>query len=283
MKRRRGYGRGYGGYGGYALLLVALLVSGTVGYVVRRLRRGSGATDAEQQAGLPFDTVIPQPSVQTTHAVTIRAPAAAVWPWLVQMGYGRAGWYTNVWWYRLVDRYLWHVADMPRVDRLLPEFQQLAQGDVIPDGPPGTAYWTVVGLEPERSLALFSTTHGTVWLPRVVRDNPRLGIHAELGWVFVLREPGPGQTGQTGQTGQSGQTGETRLMLRSRAIATPALYRLLASALLPLGDFVMARMLLRTIKRNVERTPPMLAPSPNQTPNQTPGAATPAPLSEGTR
>lgn len=236
---------------GWALLLAAL----ASGYVWRRrLEHGWGSTDDEARAALPGDEVVPQPAAQLTHAVTIHAPAAAVWPWLVQMGYGRAGWYTNVWWYRLVDRYIWQV-DIPRVDRILPEFQRLALGDVIPDGPPGAAYWTVVGLEPERSLALFSITHGTVWLPRALRDNPRLGIHAETGWTFVLREP---------------ESGQTRLLLRTRVSASPVLYRLLGVALLPLGDFVMARMLLRTIKRNVERAPAM----------RTPASAAPAPLPE---
>ncbi len=227
---------------GWALLLAAL----ASGYVwSRSLRHGWGSTDDEARAALPGDEVVPQPVAQLTHAVTIHAPATAVWPWLVQMGYGRAGWYTNVWWYRLVDRYIWQV-DMPRADRILPEFQRLAPGDVIPDGPPGKAYWTVARLEPERSLALFSITHGTVWLPRALRDNPRLDIHAETGWTFVLREPAPEQT---------------RLLLRTRVSASPVLYRLLAVALLPLGDFVMARMLLRTIKRNVERAPAMPTPA----------------------
>ena len=239
---------------GYALLLAAL-ASGFVWFVWRYLGHGWGATNGEARAALPGDEVVPQPVVQTTHAVTIKAPAAAVWPWLIQMGYGRAGWYTNVWWYRLVDRYIWGV-DMPRADRLLPQFQRLALGDVIPDGPPGAAYWTVVGLEPERSLALYSITHGTVWLPSAVRDNPRLGIRAEVSWVFVLREPAPGQT---------------RLILRTRATAGPALYRLLATEFLPPSDYVMARMLLSTIKRNVERT------SARQ--GQPSDAVSPAPLS----
>lgn len=220
-----------GGFG------IALLTTVAGAYVVRRLGRGWGATDRERQESLPGDEVVSHPTVQVTHAITIRAPTTAVWPWLIQMGYGRAGWYTNVWWYRLIDRYVWHV-NMPRVERILPEFQQLALGDVIPDGPPGAAYWTVAGLDPERSLALYSITHGTVWLPRVLRNNPQLGIHGELAWAFVLRASEPEQT---------------RLILRTRASGGPALYNMLAAVALPPSDFIMARLLLRTIKRNVER------------------------------
>ncbi len=218
---------------------LGLLAALAAGYGLNRGGRRWGATAEEVRAALPGDEAVAQPAVQTTHAITIHAPASAVWPWLVQMGYGRAGWYTNSWWYRLVDRYLWRVDDMPRADQILPQFQRLAHGDVIPDGPPGTAYWTVVGLEPERSLALYSITHGTVFLPRWLRENARLGIHAETGWTFVLHTPVPG---------------ETRLILRTRASVGPALYRALAVALLPPADLFVAPMLLRTVKRNVERT-----------------------------
>ncbi len=203
-----------------------------------RLGRRWGATDAEVRDSLPGDELVERPIVQTTHAVTIHAPAAVVWPWLVQMGYGRAGWYTNRWWYRLIDEYVWH-SDMPRVERIIPELQHLAKGDTIPDGPPGAAYFTVAKLEPERALVLYSITHGTIWLPRALRDNPQLGIHGELDWSFTLREPA---------------SGTTRLILRSRGGGGPAVYRALMRAFFPPADFFVARLMLLTIKQNVERT-----------------------------
>lgn len=219
-------------------VLVVLASAGACAYpVLHRLGCRWGATAAEVDEPLPGDELVPHPVVETTHAITIAASANQVWPWLVQMGYGRAGWYTNDWWYRLIDRYVFHVT-MPRVERILPEQQHLAQGDIIPDGPPGTASFTVVGLEPQRALALYSTTHGTVWLPRALRENPRFGVHGELGWVFVLRAP---------------RSGTTRLILRTRATGGPGLYRVLAWALLPPADFLVARMLLKTVRRNVER------------------------------
>lgn len=215
--------------------VVAALSCG--GYLLlRRLGRRWGATEEEVFGALPADDAVPHPDIETTHAVTIRAPASAIWPWLIQMGYGRAGWYTFGWWYRLIDRYLWRV-ETPRPDRIVPEWQDMRVGGVVPDGPPGTAYFTVFRLEPNRLLALYSTTHGTVWLPRVLRDNPHVGIHAEMIWALSLHELTPERT---------------RLILRMRGTAGPWWYRMIAHILLPPADFLVARMMLLRIRQLVE-------------------------------
>ncbi len=62
--------------------------------VLVRLGRTYGSTRAERAAHLPGDGLVAAPDVQTDHAVTIDAPPSDVWPWLVQMGWGRGGWYT---------------------------------------------------------------------------------------------------------------------------------------------------------------------------------------------
>jgi hypothetical protein len=54
-----------------------------------------GATDAEVAAAMPGDDMLPRAQFRPTRAVTIGAPPAAVWPWLVQVGFGRAGFYSN--------------------------------------------------------------------------------------------------------------------------------------------------------------------------------------------
>jgi hypothetical protein len=53
-----------------------------------------GATDGEVSAPMPGDGVIDRPSFNATRAITVAAPPAEVWPWLVQIGFGRAGWYS---------------------------------------------------------------------------------------------------------------------------------------------------------------------------------------------
>ncbi len=47
-----------------------------------------GATETEVSMSLPGDDLVPNPVLVSTRAITIRAPAAAIWPWLMQMGQG---------------------------------------------------------------------------------------------------------------------------------------------------------------------------------------------------
>jgi hypothetical protein len=100
-------------------LCLGLLAVASGAYLVRRLGLRWGATDAEVYRPLPGDEVVPHPMLETTHAITIHAPRAAIWPWLVQMGYQRAGWYTDSW-YQLVDRYLFREKRPPSADQILP-------------------------------------------------------------------------------------------------------------------------------------------------------------------
>jgi hypothetical protein len=176
--------------------------------------------------------------VETTHAITIHAPAAAVWPWLVQMGYDRGWWNTDARWYRLLETALWKAKPHMSAERIIPELQRLAVGDTVPDGPPGTAFFRVAALEPQRALALFSTTHILLMAPASVRDNPRLGLYGNFSWVFVLDEKAEDVT---------------RLIVRTRASYEPLLFRMLTLPLFYPGDFLMARMMLRTIRQRVEQ------------------------------
>ena len=220
------------------------------GYLLRYWGVRWGATDAEVHAALPGDAVVPHPMLETTHAITIRAAAADVWPWLVQMGYYRGGWYTDTdWWDYLPDRFLRSLVrkestrsgyvhrDAPSATQIMPEFQQLAVGDVILDGPPGTAYFVVTAQAPQRLLALRSTTHLRFVFPRAIRDNPRAGIGGEFSWVFLLREA---------------DENSTRLVLRMRGNAQPWWYRVVVYTFIPIADLVLARKMLRGIKQRAE-------------------------------
>ncbi len=93
---------------------------------------------------------MPHPTVESTRAVTIRAPAEEVWRWLVQLGQDRGGFYS----YNLLENLA--AADIHNVDRIVPEMQHLKVGDFVPMAPVEwdipTAGFTVVGIEPERAI-----------------------------------------------------------------------------------------------------------------------------------
>ncbi len=75
-----------------------------IGYdtVVRPWMRCWGATEAERVKRLPGDEIVEDVMTDYTRAVTIDAPPAAVWPWLVQIGDRRAGFYSYDWIERFV-------------------------------------------------------------------------------------------------------------------------------------------------------------------------------------
>ena len=120
-----------------------------------------GASDEEVARPFPGEELIPDGTRAATMAVTIEAPPAEVWPWLVQMGWDRAGWYS---WDRLDN------GGRRSAHELHPEWQRLSVGDRLtawsPAGPVDA--WEVAALEPERFLGLhgLSDLRGRVLDPR---------------------------------------------------------------------------------------------------------------------
>jgi hypothetical protein len=191
------------------------------------LGRTYGSSGAERRRRLPGDRIITRPGVQTDHAVTVDAPPAAVWPWLVQMGWGRGGWYTARW----VDRLLFP-ANGPSADRVVPALQTIEVGAFIPDGPPQTECgFHVVALEAEHALVLRSNSH----LPMSWRDRATL----DWTWAFVLTPVDGGR--------------RTRYQFRSRWVSRPWWLSAVGWLVIVPADFVMSRDMLRGVKRRVER------------------------------
>jgi hypothetical protein len=197
---------------------VGLAVASAYG-TLHRLGRTAGSRAEERAAALPGDELVPRPQIVTDHAATIEAPPAETWPWLVQVGWHRGGWYTARW----VDRLLFP-ANGAAADRIHPEWQHLAVGDRVPDGPPESECWFVVTeLEPEHHLVLHSRSH----LPPELRNR----FHASIdwSWTFALRKlPG----------------GRTRFHLRTRVRLSPTWLAVAYWALLIPADAVMARQML---------------------------------------
>jgi hypothetical protein len=112
---------------------VAVLVVAVGGEQVyrRRLRERTlnwGASEEEAARSLPGDELLAEADIVATRAITIGAPPSAVWPWLVQMGRGRAGAYTYDWIENLFG------LDMHSADRIHPERQGLEVGEVLRSG-----------------------------------------------------------------------------------------------------------------------------------------------------
>jgi deazaflavin-dependent oxidoreductase (nitroreductase family) len=108
-----------------------------------------GATREEAAEALPGDELTPKPRVQSTRAITIEAPPERVWPWIVQMGIERGGFYTHDWFERLLF-HARYVEGRHSATRIHPELQELKVGDLIPYG--GGAFARVHEIEPYRHL-----------------------------------------------------------------------------------------------------------------------------------
>jgi len=108
-----------------------------------------GATVEEASTPLPGDDLVPEPAYVTTRTITVQAPAEAVWPWLVQLGQGRGGFYT----YDRLEQMVG--AGIRSADHIVPELQQLAIGDTVPLSPVGGP--KVALLDPGRALVLSET------------------------------------------------------------------------------------------------------------------------------
>jgi hypothetical protein len=123
-----------------------------------------GATESEAARDLPGDDLLTDAGIVSTRAVHVDAPPSAIWPWLVQMGPGRGGAYTYDWIENLMG------LGMHSADRILPEYQKLAVGDVQRLGTRGPVL-RVAELEPERSLVFRSDDGNWVWAFSLAPDN----------------------------------------------------------------------------------------------------------------
>ncbi len=174
---------------------------------------------------LPGDDLLPDARAEVTHHVDIQAPPERVWPWLVQMGRRRGGWYS----WDLLDN-----GGVPSADRIVPELQQLAVGDILPIKASGSEGFAVLVLDPPRALVLGD--------PSLLPGRAKPGSSSPLAtWALVL-EP-------LGSTA-------TRLRVRVRASYEPSLAASLLRPLVGALHDVMERKQLRTLKERVEAQHP---------------------------
>ena len=135
----------YGELAHEATAVIADLPRFATAPLLRSWHRHWGATPDEAGAAMPGDDLVPRAQYQCTRAVTVNAPPEAVWPWLVQVGCLKAGFYAD----DLLDN-LGH----PSSDVILPEFQHLEIGQWVPMAPTPTEVtaFKVAGFETNRWL-----------------------------------------------------------------------------------------------------------------------------------
>ncbi len=198
--------------------LAAVGAAGLAAYwfIARPWHQKWGATVTESYRQMPGDALVPSAPWRTTHAVNIQAPIQEVWAWVVQMGQGRAGFYSYDWLENLFGM------NIHNVNQLVPELQNLKVGDNIP-------FWrgtgiTVRKVEPPNLLVLGGS---------LSEENAQVGG----SWVFALSE-------------RFG--GGTRLIVRTRSQYGPWWIAPFVCLIGEPAHFIMERAMLRGIKQRAE-------------------------------
>ncbi len=182
--------------------------------VFRRWCLTWGARRDEVSRKLPGDELLADADIVSTRAITIDAPPAAVWPWLVQMGSGRGGVYTYDWIENLFG------LDIHSTREILPQFQDVKVGDEFPLGP-GRPAFRVAVLDPERTFTIRFADGNWVW-------------------IFALVPEG----------GQTRLISRNRIATPGARLPVRAFYTLVMEP----GSLVMERKMLLGIKERAERT-----------------------------
>jgi proline iminopeptidase len=165
------------------LLAAGLGLVGLYAFGVRPRLVRWGATAEEVSRQYPGSALIPGGTRSATTAATVDAPPSAIWPWLVQMGVDRAGWYS---WDRL-DNF-----GRRSAKRIHPEWQQITVGDRLTATPDGGMWWEVAACEPDSFLLLRMSLdlRGRPFDPR----GPRPRFYSDSTWGWLLEELPGGRT-----------------------------------------------------------------------------------------
>jgi hypothetical protein len=237
------------------VIAVSVLAGMAVAFYLqlRQQQQTWGIVPRDVERRLTGDELVDEADIVETRSLSVAAAPSAVWPWLVQMGFERGGWYSY-------DR-----LDMSgsSADHILPEFQDLAAGELVPTHPGGGFVAKIV--EPAKALVLYLDTElarsqAEAWVsqhggPGGAAEEPMPGglqFAGALGgmtmpsfqasWAFVLEPEADGA--------------RTRLVERFRVrTADAGLPQKLGLPLMGLGVFAMTRKHMLGVKARAEGEP----------------------------
>ena len=200
-----------------ALLVLAGLLGSSYLFWIRPAQLHWGATREEVARAMPEDSVVPHPVFDATRAITIRGTPEQIWPWLVQMGFRRAGFYG----YDLIEN-AGSGTGILSARAILPQFQIPQPGDPLPISVAATLKFGTI--EPDSVI---------VW---VSQDLPCDGVYI---WQLVPVD-----------------TRHTRLISRIRWNYAPGLRFKTLGVLTEFADHVAVRRILRGVRDRVEGREP---------------------------
>lgn len=209
------WGAGVAGAAAYAFLLRPTLLTW-------------GASANEISAALPGDEVLRHPNLQTTRAITIPTSPEKAWQWLIQLGYGRGGFYS----YDSLER-LAGLKNLHSAEEIHPDWQNIHTGDTISISP--VSPMQVIRAEPNQALVLHMLMNP--FTAQVTsRSTPPF---FDWTWAFILKP--------VNET-------STRLIIRTRAEYQPAALSLLIPVLLEPVHFMMEQKMLTGIRERAMRS-----------------------------
>jgi hypothetical protein len=214
---------------GVGLATLGAVAAGVYLLFIRPWHLRWGATNEEVHHSMPGDDLVTRVLTESTRAITINAPAEMVWPWLVQIGQGRGGFYSYDWLENLLG------LDIHSADRILSEYQSLVVGDLVQLAP-GSGM-TVALIEPGQLLVLHETFDPLTGR-MIDRTAEHPGRFVDGSWAWLLK-------------GHERQT--TRLLTRFRADLRPTFLGRPFLALLEPIIFMMEHKMLLGIKQRAEK------------------------------
>ncbi len=187
-----------------------------------------GMSVEESRQPMPGDEYVPQPKSEISGAITIHAPPERIWPWFVQLGCQRGGWYS----YDLLDN-----GGQASASRLIPEFQHLDVGDTVKAVPNGAFGFPVAAIEPGRYLVLAGTMDTRTGKPADPAAPPAEYFSGDQTFYLAPLN-----------------ASATRLVFRMRTDwNSKPLLTFIYKAILEPVSFIMARKTLINIKKRAEK------------------------------